>query len=542
MAFTSGFFNSLNGDRKYDATQFGAIFDGVIQDGIFASIGNHFSVKPNGGMDLLIGTGRAWFNHTWSLNDSEMVLTVKAADTLYERIDAVVLEVNTSYSGRNNSIKIIYGTPASNPQNPPLTNANGVYQYPLAYIRLSVGLKEISNLNITNMVGTTQTPYVTGPLKSISNDALIEQWTDMYRKYYDTIQSTNNVKLDTYYEQFNSWFERVKDNLNGIGVANVLSELEDVERDLRTLREDGELIGDLQDNNGIKIQTSTGLGIDGVRKFSSETYISKDSARTETDTYKMFPFKSRRNMFRGKSLGTEITNDQWTAIKNGSFDDIYLGDYWTIDNNVYVVVDFDYIHNKAVNYSFGSHTYAGNTVHSLVIMPKYIYRVGNAAYTKRFNTDNNNNNNIVLPNGRASGFTVNNHNTAISDLVRIFGDDHIPTLTVPSTNYTSNTTDSSIATAIASDTYVRAVLTPHINQLIEWPTISMIENYTLFNRQFAAFDSVPAYDLLDISTSIITQDIADKGSLSALTYTKYGTINKVTLNTNVDCIPFIILV
>lgn len=42
MAFTYGFFNSLNGDRKYTAEQLSSIFDGLITDGVFDSIGAQY--------------------------------------------------------------------------------------------------------------------------------------------------------------------------------------------------------------------------------------------------------------------------------------------------------------------------------------------------------------------------------------------------------------------------------------------------------------------------------------------------------------------
>lgn len=48
MSVSSGFFNSLNGDRKYNAAQMSAIFDGLIIDGVFASIGTAFAVKAAG--------------------------------------------------------------------------------------------------------------------------------------------------------------------------------------------------------------------------------------------------------------------------------------------------------------------------------------------------------------------------------------------------------------------------------------------------------------------------------------------------------------
>lgn len=48
------------------------------------------------------------------------------------------------------------------------------------------------------------------------------------------------------------------------------------------------------------------------------------------------------SIYRGASLGTEVTTDQWDAISAGTFDDMFIGDYWTIDGTVYRIADFDY--------------------------------------------------------------------------------------------------------------------------------------------------------------------------------------------------------
>lgn len=45
---------------------------------------------------------------------------------------------------------------------------------------------------------------------------------------------------------------------------------------------------------------------------------------------------------RGKRLGTSVTANQYEAIKNGSFEDLYLGDYWEIDGNKWRITAFDY--------------------------------------------------------------------------------------------------------------------------------------------------------------------------------------------------------
>jgi len=170
MALTYGFYNALDNDRVYDAVQMSSIFDGVITDGIFPSIGTHFVIRPSSGMDIVVGIGRAWFNHTWTDNDSEFVLSVSISEVLLNRIDAVVLEVNSTDSVRANSIKVVKGTPGTIPVNPTLINTSLVHQYPLAYIYVGAGVSGLIQENFTNKVGTVDCPWVT----SVVSDSVLD--------------------------------------------------------------------------------------------------------------------------------------------------------------------------------------------------------------------------------------------------------------------------------------------------------------------------------------------------------------------------------
>ena len=49
-----------------------------------------------------------------------------------------------------------------------------------------------------------------------------------------------------------------------------------------------------------------------------------------------------RNVYRGKNLGNVITEAQQAAIHNATFDDLFIGDYWTINSNRYVIADMNY--------------------------------------------------------------------------------------------------------------------------------------------------------------------------------------------------------
>ena len=158
MSVTYGFYDSYNGDRVYNADQFASFYDGLINDGVYYSIGDRFDVTPNSGMKIYVGTGRAWFDHTWTFNNQKLTLTVPAADTVYGRIDAVILQVNKNT--RTNSITIKKGTAQASPVRPTLTKSSTVKQYALAYITVGANVTSIPASKITNVVGNVETPMV----------------------------------------------------------------------------------------------------------------------------------------------------------------------------------------------------------------------------------------------------------------------------------------------------------------------------------------------------------------------------------------------
>lgn len=252
MSVSSGFFNSLNGDRKYNAAQMSAIFDGLIIDGVFASIGTAFAVKAAGGLTVNVGIGKAWFDHTWTVNDSILPMTAPEAEVLLDRIDAVVLEVNGMESVRENTIKFVKGNPSSAPSRPTLTNEGNVHQYPLCYIYRKYGTAVINQADITPMVGTESTPFVTGILQTISLDELLGKWQDELDRFTDARSqevddwiAQEQTVLDQWIasEQadFLSWYNQMKDQLSGDVAGNLQLEIdkEEVKRILLVGFEDG---------------------------------------------------------------------------------------------------------------------------------------------------------------------------------------------------------------------------------------------------------------------------------------------------------------
>lgn len=77
-------------------------------------------------------------------------------------------------------------------------------------------------------------------------------------------------------------------------------------------------------------------------------------------------------VYRGKALGGEVTDAQWAAISAGTFDNLYIGDYWTIGGGNYSIF----------NYRIAAFDYHKNTKHHVVIVPD------TSLYDAQMNTSN----------------------------------------------------------------------------------------------------------------------------------------------------------
>ena len=325
MSVSSGFFNSLNGDRKYNAAQMSAIFDGLIIDGVFASIGTAFAVKAAGGLTVNVGIGKAWFDHTWTVNDSILPMTVPEAEVLLDRIDAVVLEVNGTESVRENTIKFVKGNPSSAPSRPTLTNEGNVHQYPLCYIYRKYGTAVINQADITPMVGTESTPFVTGILQTISLDELLGKWQDELDRFTDARSQEVDDWIAQEESDFTTWFDKMKADLQQ--EQNVLdqwiaSEQADFLAWYNQMKDQlsGDVAGNLQleiDKEEVKRILLVGFE-DGTKEFSDDGTVITSIASDGRTLTKIFSdgFLTMTNVLKS-AAGVEVARAVKTFDSDG---------------------------------------------------------------------------------------------------------------------------------------------------------------------------------------------------------------------------------
>lgn len=233
MALTYGFYNSLNHDRVYDALQISEMFDGLITDGVFATIEDALAVKesPNDNT-VIVKPGKAWFNHTWTKNDADYPVMAESSSLALDRIDALVLDINSTMASRENKIIFVRGLEADTPERPALVNDVEHHQYPLAYVYRKAEQEHINQADITMMIGTDECPFVVAIMKTISLDELLGQWQDQLDKFvekektdFSEWSSKHRQEFqdwrDSEKELFKDWFETLKVQLDENVAANL---------------------------------------------------------------------------------------------------------------------------------------------------------------------------------------------------------------------------------------------------------------------------------------------------------------------------------
>lgn len=230
MTVSSGFFNSVNHDRLYDAEQLSSIFDGIIIDGVYENYGDAFHVMEytEANNTIIIGTGRAWFDHTWTLNDSQFSMTIDPPNEMLGRTDAIVIDVDHRQSERVNSILYVKGS-ESNPDTPPvLINETLHKQHPIAYIKRNAGSDQVVHQkDITDLVGTESCPVVTSVLEAQNLANLWDQLDDEFNTWWDGIKDVLDENTVTNLQnQINELKD--KDEARGDGVGLLTKEVYDL--------------------------------------------------------------------------------------------------------------------------------------------------------------------------------------------------------------------------------------------------------------------------------------------------------------------------
>jgi len=245
----SSFFNSIAGDRLYQASSFAEYFSSLVTNGVFPNPANNLQVLSNDNMTVTIKTGKAWIKGYFYYNDGNLTLPVNVADGVLNRIDRIVVRFDTV--GRIISGVVKVGVLATNPTAPALQRDSDIYELGIADIYVGKGATNIVQANITDLRMDTNLCGWVNSLIQADTTAIFTQyqawytaqqvlyngdfttWTAAkkvaYDAWYDTTVTNEQAQIDaietTFQSDWNTWFTSIQNALAGDVAGNLLAKI-----------------------------------------------------------------------------------------------------------------------------------------------------------------------------------------------------------------------------------------------------------------------------------------------------------------------------
>lgn len=194
MAFQCGFFNSVNGDRKYNAEQMNNPFSRIISNGVFAKPSGEsstdYQVQAAGGLGLIVKQGRGMFAGKWAWLDADLPLTIPMPHVSLTRIDSVIVRIDASESVRAGSIVYREGTAAASPVPPALVKTAAITEYRLANVTVAPNAASVTQASIEDTRPGSECGFIHNLLWDSDISAAYSQWNAQFHEWFATVKET----------------------------------------------------------------------------------------------------------------------------------------------------------------------------------------------------------------------------------------------------------------------------------------------------------------------------------------------------------------
>ena len=194
MSIKSGFHNSINGDRKYNAEDMNRPYKDIVSNGVFPNPSDQLQVFASSGMTVSVSAGGGLFGNGWAYNDASVLMTLDQAEATLSRIDAIVIKRDESEAVRDTVLTIKKGTPSQNPVRPTMVHDDYVDEYCLATILIAPKTTIITDSMITDTrPDTAVCGWVTGLIDQVDTSTLFNQWQSAYQEQYEVFMNEFEV-------------------------------------------------------------------------------------------------------------------------------------------------------------------------------------------------------------------------------------------------------------------------------------------------------------------------------------------------------------
>lgn len=187
-----GFFNSIDGDRKYNAEQMSNPYKRIVSDGVFATaqgnISDDLQVVAYDGLQVKVNRGQGMFDGKWFNSDDEIVLNLQMPDVTYDRIDTVWVVID--YDQRIGQIIVDTGVPAINPKANARTFTEQLKYYRLADIRVKANATVVTQSNIIDQRPSAECGFVSNLLQNSDITGLYSNWQAQFDDWFTNVKET----------------------------------------------------------------------------------------------------------------------------------------------------------------------------------------------------------------------------------------------------------------------------------------------------------------------------------------------------------------
>lgn len=223
MTEKSSFFNSVGGDRKYQASDFAEYFSSLVTNGVFPNPATNLQVLANANMTVTVKAGPAWIKGYRYLNDSDLILPITVADGVLNRIDRIALRMDTV--ARNITAVVKKGTFASVPVSPTLQRDADAWELGIADIYVGAGATSITQINITDLRLNTALCGWVNSLIQADTTAIFDQYFDWYTVKTGQYQTEMKDMETQFQADFSAWFTAIQGQLTTDAAGNLQTQI-----------------------------------------------------------------------------------------------------------------------------------------------------------------------------------------------------------------------------------------------------------------------------------------------------------------------------
>lgn len=138
-------------DRASKSQDLRDYFSLMYTDGVFPNPSTGLQVTTSTqSMSVTVKPGAAIIQGAFAIEDRDRTIVFEAADENMDRIDSVVIRLNTNLNYRTIDIYVVKGKAAAQPAAPALTREGGIYELRIANVFVAKGTTTISKARITD--------------------------------------------------------------------------------------------------------------------------------------------------------------------------------------------------------------------------------------------------------------------------------------------------------------------------------------------------------------------------------------------------------